>query len=192
LFLLTVVRVGTSPSCGAQEGTFAFQIRGGSSVPLSSFKDPEGGWSGAASEGAALGMGFTLPLPGPLGGYLGFGQYRFGCDGETCRSGKSWISTGFDVALRWVAGRNRVRPWVQGGLHSARVEGALASSGEAEVEVSDRGSGVEVGGGVLFGIGERTSLSAGCRYGRVDVSFPHRGSLGMKYLVVDMGLVLGF
>jgi hypothetical protein len=192
LFLLSALGLGNPSQCEAQEGSFAFQIRGGATIPLSTFRDPEGGWGGKTSEGAAFGMGFTLPLPGPLGGYLGFGQYRIGCDREVCSSGKSWVSTGFDVALRMVFGRKRVRPWLQGGLHSARVEGESISDEGVESRASERGAGFEAGGGILFAIGERASLNAGARYGRVDVDFLELGTLGMRYLVVDLGLVLGF
>ena len=102
------------------------------------------------------------------------------------------MSTGFDVALRMVLGRKRIWPWIQGGLHSALVEGEPVSSEGASPRVSDRGTGVEAGGGFLIAIGERSSLSAGGRYGRVDGVFPELGTLEMKYLVVDLGLVLGF
>jgi hypothetical protein len=49
-----------------------------------------------------------------------------------------------------------------------------------------------MGGGVLLAVGDRTSLSTGVRYGRVDVDFPKVGTLKMGYLGVDLGLVLGF
>ena len=58
--------------------------------------------------------------------------------------------------------------------------------------MSERGVGVEMGGGVLLAVGDRTSLSTGIRYGRLDVDFSKIGTLGMRYLSVDLGLVLGF
>jgi hypothetical protein len=49
-----------------------------------------------------------------------------------------------------------------------------------------------MGGGVLLAVGDRTSLSTGVRYGRVDVDFPKVGTLKMRYLGAELGLVLGF
>jgi hypothetical protein len=137
-------------------------------------------------------MGFTIPVRGPLGGYLGFSQYRFGCDEDVCPPRRSWVSTGFDVALRLVLGRRRIRPWIQGGLHTARVEGRVIAAGGPKKETSDRGNGLEGGVGFLIAIGERTSVSPGVRYGSLDPGFSDRGSFRMRYLVLDVGLVLGF
>lgn len=178
--------------CAAQEGAFAFQVRGGVGVPVGDFRSGEGNWAGRAEAGPAMTMGFTLPFPGPLGAYLGFGQYRFGCGEAVCRPGKEWVSTGFDGGLRFVLGERRVRPWVQAGVHTARVEASLAIDSDGGKRISDRGVGVEVGGGLLVAVGRRTSLNTGVRYGRLDADFSKVGTLGMRYLGVDLGLALGF
>jgi hypothetical protein len=138
-------------------------------------------------------MGFTFPLGGFLGGYLGFSQHRFGCDETVCPGGKEWASTGFDVAFRIVlGGRRPLRPWIQGGLHTHRVEGRVLEGGGVRTLHSDQGGGYEVGGGVLIKVGNRTSLSPGVRVGLGNVPFPDRGNMSLRFLVFDLGLVLGF
>ena len=177
----------------AQEGSFAFEIRGGPVLPVGSFRSgEEEGW-GKGKAGPAFGMGFTLPAPGPFGMFLGFGQRHFGCDAPACPAGADWVSTGFDVALRLVLGRDRIRPWFRGGLHTHVVEGRILESGSGASGIqSETGYGYEVGGGVLIALGRRTSLSPGIRYGFADVPFQERPDLALRYLVADLGLVLGF
>jgi hypothetical protein len=192
LVLAGLAGPGASGSLWGQEGSFAYQIRGGMSTAVGSFRDPDQGWKGKAGAGASLSMGFTFPLHRPLGVYLGFSQHRFRCDEAVCPSGKNWVSTGFDVALRSVLGRRPVRPWLQAGFHSHRVEGRLFRDQGVKRVASDGGGGFEVGGGFLVKIGERASLSPGIRYGEGNVPFPLEGRMGMRYLVADLGLVVGF
>jgi len=177
----------------SQERAFAFEIRGGGALPLSSFRSGEDRWAGEAGASTAFGMGFTLPGPGPFGAFLGFGQRRFECMEPVCPRGSEWVSTGFDVALRLVLGHARVRPWLRGGLHNHRFEGRIwEGEGEAVEIHSDGGGGFEVGGGVLIAIGPRTSLSPGLHYGWGEVPFPQRRAMRLRYLVMDMGVVFGF
>ena len=176
----------------AQEGPYAFQLRGGVTLPVGDFGDEEMGWEREAGSGPSLNMAFTFPLRGALGGYLGFGQYRFSCDREVCPEGKTWTSTGFDVALRLVLGSRPLRPWIQGGFHNHRVEGRIQSPDGPVRLRSEGGGGYEVGGGVLVRVGERTSLAPGVRFGLGNVPFDGRANLGLRFLVLDLGLVLGF
>ncbi|MGW8265750.1 MAG: outer membrane beta-barrel protein [Longimicrobiales bacterium] len=194
LFLvsLAVLSLGIT-TARAQEGAFAFEIRGGAGLPTSAFRTGGDGWVGKTGIGASFGMGFTLPAPGPFGVLLGFGQRRFGCQGEVCAEGADWISTGFDVALRLVLGRKRIRPWFKGGLHTHRLEGSvLGMDGGFRDLNSDGGYGFEAGGGILVAIGERSSLSPGLHYGWGEVPFPDRSDLRLQYFMIDLGLVLGF
>lgn len=177
----------------SQEGAFAFQIQGGWSFPLAEFRQGGEVWQGETGQGPNFGMGFTFPAPGPFGAYLGFGQRHFECDSSVCPEGRNWVSTGFDVALRLVLGEGRVRSWLQGGLHTHRLEGRLLEQGGKGSRVtSDGGVGVEVGTGVLISLGERTSLSPGVRFGWGEVPFPDRPTMGLRYLVVDLGILMGF
>jgi len=190
VFLLSLLWA-VSPA-GAQEGRFAFQIRGGGTVPLGDFRAEDRGWEGKTGSGPSFGMGFHIPLKGLLGAYLGFSQHRFGCQEEVCHRGKDWVSTGFDVGLRWVLGRHRIRPWFLVALHAPRVEGRLVEEGERVKRTSEGAGGLEAGGGIMIRIGEGTSLQPGVRYGRVDLPFPDQDPLELRYLVVDLGLVMSF
>lgn len=192
---LALAVLGLLPSRGTlagQEGSFAFQIRGGGALPVGAFRSAEEGWEGRAGRGTSFGMGFTFPVLGPLGGYLGFGQRRFQCDDAVCPSGKYWTSTGFDVAARTVIGRSRIRLWTQAGLHTHRMEGRIRLDGKPHHLTSEGGAGFELGGGVLIQIGRRTSLSPGLWYGQGHVPFTGRASMQPRYLIMDLGLVMGF
>ncbi len=189
---LLLALAGSGGPVGAQEGPFTFQIRGGATMPLADFRAADEGWEGETAPGTSLAMGFTFPLMGPVGAYLGFGQHRFACDQRVCPSGAEWISTGFDVAARWVVGRRRLRPWVQAGFHNHRLEGRILEEGEGRALTSDGGGGFEVGGGLLIQVGERTSLAPGLRYGEGNVPFTVQGRMRPRYLVADVGLSVGF
>lgn len=189
LFVLLALPAGG----GAQEGAFAFHISGGQGIPVGPFASEERGWEGKSGAGPAFGMGFSFPAPGPLLLFLGFGQRRFSCDESACPPGADWISTGYDVGLRYRIGRERIRGWVQGGIHTHRVEGEDRDpEGEGKPLVSDGGMGLEVGGGILIGIGERTSLAPGLRYGRGRAPLRNGRTLRPRYLLIELGLVLGF
>ncbi len=190
---LVVSSLGTgSGQAAGQEGRFAFQIRGGETVPLEGFRDDARGWEQSAGRGPSFGMGFTFPFRRFVDGYLGFSQHRFGCDEDVCQEGQEWVSTGFDLALRIVMGDRRLRPWIQGGLHTPRIEGRIAQEGGARGLTSSGGVGYEFGGGLLVKVGERMSLSPGLRYGSAEVPFQVQPTMELRYLVVDLGLVVGF
>jgi hypothetical protein len=190
--LLWLASASAPSALWAQEGAFSVQIRGGASLPVAAFRDEARGWEGGAGEAASFGIGFNLPLPGPLGGYFGFSQHRFRCDKSICPKGESWVSTGFDAALRVVMGSRRMRPWLQGGLHTHRVEVLILDGSDRLDLVSRGGSGFEAGGGILVQVGKRMSLSPGLRYGQGRVPFPGYPSLRVQYLIADIGLVVGF
>jgi hypothetical protein len=193
-FVLPALALSYGPEgAWGQEGAFAFHISGGQGVPVGRFASEERGWEGKSRAGPAFGMGFSFPGPGPLMLFLGFGQRRFPCDESACPAGADWTSTGYDVALRYVVGEGRVRAWMQGGIHTHRVEGeGWSEEGETYPLLSDGGTGSEVGGGVLIGIGERTSLAPGLRYGRGRAPLRNGRILRPRYLLLELGLVLGF
>jgi hypothetical protein len=171
---------------------FAFQIRGGATAAVGGFLNEDEGWEEKAGPGRSFGMGFTFPLFRMVGGYLGFSQHKFSCDEDVCPEGEGWLTTGFDVALRYVVGRGEIRPWVQAGLHTHRLEAKVFEEVGVRTLHSDEAGGFEVGGGVLIEMGERTSLSPGLRYGRGTVPFSWRPNMKLEYLVADLGLVVGF
>jgi len=191
--LLLGLGQGVGPATAeGQEGPYAFQLRGGYTIPVAAFRDAARGWEEEAGGGPSLGMGFTFPIHRVIGGYLGFSQHRFGCDEDVCQEGKAWVSTGFDIALRVVLGDRKVRPWIQGGLHTPRIEGRVPNEGRAQKLTSSGGTGFEVGGGILVKVGERMSLSPGVRYGAAEVPFSVQPTIQLRYLVLDLGLVVGF
>ena len=175
-----------------QAGAYAFQIRGGVTQPLGDFLDESEGWEGKAGAGSSLAMGFTFPIDWYIGGLVGFGQHRFSCDTRVCPEEKAWISTGFDLAIRIAGKRGPVRPWIQGGFHSHRVQVTLLGDGLPREVNSEGGGGLEAGVGLLVQIGERASLSPGVRYGLGNVPFSSRPTLDLSFLVFDLGLVVGF
>jgi len=188
---VTCLGLAPTPAQG-QEGPYAFSIRGGTTLPVGSFRDETEGWEGRAGRGTSLAMGFTFPLFRFVGGYLGFSQHKFGCDENVCPEGNSWVSTGFDVALRVVAGGGMVRPWVQGGVHTHRMEARIHGDAGPLSLNSEGGGGYEVGGGILIKVAERMSLSPGVRYGLGNVPISGHPNLGIRFLVFDLGLVAGF
>jgi len=190
--LVGVASIFSPTILAGQEGSFSFQVRGGASIPVLAFRDEARGWEGRASQGTSFGMGFNVPFPGPTGGYFGFSQHRFRCDSTVCPEGESWVSTGLDVALRVVLGNRRIRPWLQGGLHTQHLEARMWEESEVVDVTSNRGFGFEAGGGLLVQIGTRMSLSPGLRFGSGTVPFSGYPSLRLRYLIADLGLILGF
>jgi hypothetical protein len=192
LFLIGFAFIGFPKALSGQEGAFAFQLRGGAFLPTGDLRS-EKGWEKEAKGDVAFGMGFTFPLVGPLGTYFGFSQYRFSCDPSVCPEGEGWESTGFDVALRLVVRRrHRIRPWLQVGLHTHRVRSRIYDPETVRERHSEGGGGIEVGGGILVQIRERMSLSPGLRYGHAEAPYDNSPDLRLRYLVADLGLVVGF
>jgi len=82
---------------------------------------------------------------------------------------------------------------MQGGIHTHRMEGeVLDAGGDPKRITSDGGGGFEVGGGLLIAIGKRNSMSPAVRYGWGEVPFAGQRAMGLRYLILDLGLVLGF
>ena len=181
-----------APQLSGQAGSYAFQIRGGGTLSIGQFADENQGWEKKAGSGTSLGMGFIFPVYRVIGGYVGFSQHRFSCDQGVCPKDEAWVSTGFDMAVRIVMGEEGVGPWFQGGLHTHRMEVGVMAEGKTRDLTSQGGWGYEIGCGLLLRIGERTSLSPGVRYGLGNVPFAGRPNVGLRFLVFDLGLVLGF
>ena len=91
-----------------------------------------------------------------------------------------------------VFGHAAVRPWIQAGIHTNLIEGVVFDHIGVKSLQSEDGGGYETGLGVLVKIGERMSLAPGVRYGLSNVPFRGRSSMRLRYLVGDLGLVLGF
>ena len=58
--------------------------------------------------------------------------------------------------------------------------------------VSERASGWEAGGGLAIVITRKIALNPGLRYAKMEPVFNSHGKLRMRYLVADLGILVGF
>ena len=149
------------------------------------------GVEGPPSVDASFGVHFALTR-GKIGYLLGFTENRFGCRQGACDTEASFVSTAWDLGLRISLRETGFIPWLRFNGTSAVVQAHLGAPGAVIVEESDRGWGFEAGAGLLIPLGTQFAVSPGIRYGRIDVDYPSRGKLETRYMVVDLGLVLGF
>ena len=80
----------------------------------------------------------------------------------------------------------------QQGNGNKPIEGEFQEGTERTSEVSERASGWEAGGGVAIVVTRRLALNPGIRYSTVSPGFSGREELRMRYLLVDLGLLVGF
>lgn len=179
-----------------QLSVIQMEVNGGGSIPVSEFAEPPG-WEGEATEGPSFGVHLAL-TSGHLAYLVGFSEHRFRCPEASCGAETHLVSTAWDVGLRINLRRSGVVPWLRVGAVAALLRADLGTSVSAGStletvrEESDRGWGFEAGAGVLIPVAVRFGLSPGVRYGRVDLDLASRGVLRERYLVVDLGFVLGF
>lgn len=175
----------------AQVSALQLEVNGGAAFPVQELSGPEG-FEDEASTDTTFGVHFAL-TSGRITYLVGFSEHRFGCPAIGCGGKTNFVSTAWDLAVRLNLRREGVVPWLRLGTVAALVQADFTASGEPSLPAeSDRGWGFEAGAGVLIPVATRLALNPGVRYGRVDVDFPTRGELAMRYLVVDLGLVLGF
>ncbi len=163
--------------------------RGGTSVPMGSFRDRPGGERLGGAP--AVGLQFALLRGGRTYLYLGFAQSRITC--SACP--ESWVSTDWEAGVQLLLRTGRVVPWLRAGVVSPTVENVPVASeggGTARYGTSERGWGGEAGAGLRIGLTERVALSPGVRFVAVDLGGAGAEDLRMRYLTIDLGLVLGF
>ena len=176
-----------------QLSVMQMEVNGGASVPVAEFAAVDG-WEGEASTDASFGVHFVL-TSGHLGYVVGFSEHRFKCLEAECGAQTDLVSTAWDLGVRLNLRTSGVVPWLRLGVVAALLEADLGTAGSAGATVreeSDRGWGFEAGAGILIPLAARFGLSPGVRYGRVDLDLASKGVLRERYLVVDLGLVLGF
>ncbi len=184
---------GDAGSVVAQHSNLTFDARLGLGVPMGGFADEAEGWEGAASEGVTFGLSFGYEFWNRVILYAGFSQHRFGCPAQGCGLESDFVATGFDIGSRiLLRSSGMFVPWTRFGWITYRVEGDFQEGGERTSEVSDRASGWEAGGGVAIVVTRKLALNPGVRYSTVSPDFDGRGELRMRYLVVDLGLLVGF
>ena len=164
------VRAGVlAPVAGSREG----RNRGGRIGPAGSF-----------------GVLFAIERSATRQFYLGFSQHRLDCTDDGCGGDGRYIATAWDLGMRFDLRALDPVPWLRLGVTIPRVERERPAPLDAEV--SSLGVGVEAGLGVRFGVGGRLSLSPGVRFGAVDTDLPSGGTLRLRYLAADLGLVVEF
>ena len=172
----------------AQISPLSLEARGGAWIPTSDLAGATG-FEGEASPDVSFGVHFVL-RSALISYVVGFSEHRFGCDPLECGGAVDFVSTAWDLGLRVNLGRAGIVPWLSLGASAALYEAHVADG--VAPESSDRGWGYEAGAGVLLPVGGRFALNPAVRYGRNDADFPSRGGLETRYIIADVGFVLGF
>ena len=181
----------------AQVSPLQVEVNVGAGVSVQEFAGVEG-FEGEAGDGTTFGVHFALTTRSSLTWYVGFSQHRFGCDGTPCGSVDDIVTTSWDIGARVNLLSGPVIPWIRAGVvsHLAELDftGAVTEgSAPATVRLeSDRGWGFEGGVGVMITIAPRLAINPGVRYSRVTTAFDGVGDLEMRFLSIDLGIVLGF
>lgn len=194
--LLAAAGLFTPTVSEGQLSVVQMEVNGGASIPVAEFAALDG-WEGEASTDASFGVHFALTR-GRLGYVVGFSEHRFRCPEAGCGVETDLVSTSWDIGIRVNLRTSGVVPWLRFGVVAALLEADLATVASPGVtattvrEESDRRWGFEAGAGVLIPVATRFGLNPGVRYGKVDLDLASKGVLRERYLVVDLGLVLGF
>lgn len=183
-------------AASAQVSPLQVEVNVGAAVSVQEFAGREG-FEGEAGDGSTFGVHFALTTRSYLTWYVGFSQHRFACDGATCGQVDDIVTTSWDVGARINLLSGPVVPWIRAGVvsHLAELDftGAVTEGSTPTVRLeSDRGWGFEGGAGVMITLAPRLAINPGVRYSRVTTGFDGIGNLGMRFLSVDLGLVLGF
>jgi hypothetical protein len=187
---LVLVLAGlVAPTSARAQAPLALEVRGGAFVPVAGFRTgPEQG--GRLGWGPSFGLGFALERSDGLHLLLGFSQHRVDCADDGCGGEGEYVSTAWDLGARLDMGSGVSVPWVRLGLTFPRVERNRPEP--FDDDVTSLGLGAEAGAGVRLGVAGRFHLSPGIRFGLVDADLPSGGTLRMRYLAADVGLVVGF
>ena len=180
-----------------QVSPLQIEVNVGVALPVQELSGEEG-FEGEATSGATFGVHFALTTRSYLTWYLGFSQHRFGCERGRCLTADDIVSTSWDMGARFNLVSGPVVPWLRVGVisHIAELDRPADSPGGSTPTVvrleSDRGWGLEGGAGLMITLGPRFALNTGVRYSRVTTGFGATGDLAMRFLAVDVGVVLGF
>lgn len=167
------------------QSTLVVEGRAGIATPAGS---PPTGWAERGS-GAATGVHFALRRGARHYLYIGFSQIRTPCDGQGCSGDQ--VSTQWEGGVRLDLRTEGVVPWLRLGAITPSIEG-VPSADAGGFELSDRGWGGEVGGGVRLPIAERISVGPGIRFLAARASVGSAESVTLRWIVMDLGLTVGF
>lgn len=199
--LLTIAAIAAAatlaPAAEAQEFLpLSFEIRGGGTIPVGDFADL-GDWEQAQS-GFAFGASAAVRMIPMVAVYAGYSEHGFDC--QRCREGGQMRSSGLDAGIRVdVPGIGFFDPWLRGGatFHTLRIERSdllLALEPGADTATSDRGTGLELGGGLNIALIPGLTATPGIRWNTYPAEFT--GALSTRrdvsYVLLDVGLRLAF
>ncbi len=189
LFSAVLLYAAGATSAVAQDAPLVLDLTGGLSIPVSSFAEGTAPGEGA-EQGAAFGVGFTLPRSDRIALYLGFHQHRFDCAPAECADGGTYIATGFDVGLRFslVTGHMAV-PWIR--LAAATTSLETRDLPAPNDGVSNLGWGMEAAVGVYVGW-DWIALQPMVGYSAVTPELPGGEGLALRYLTPSLGISLPF
>ncbi len=177
--------LGTAPL--SAQGPLTLELRGGWAIPTGSFtRGPAQG--GAMSGSHSFGARFGLERKIGLDLLVGFSQYRVDCARDGCGGDEEWVSTQWEVGLRWKGAPASVRPWVTLSAVLPRVERDRPTG----PVVSSTGIGAEVGLGAMFQLADRWFLTPGVRYAAFAPDFGLDGRVKMRLAIVQLGLLISF
>jgi len=165
----------------AAQTPLSVEVRGGIALPRDAFTedvDADGGYSTEIS--VTWGV---LPFVGVYGAWQRAEFDREGSESSVITD-QGWAA---GVRLAVPTPVIPIDPWIRAGVTVHEVEaGGLEGGG-------DRGVGMELAGGLRFGVGSRISLTPGVtwtRYGFDDASLDD-GEANVDYLRVDVGVRIG-
>lgn len=187
-FVCLLTACATTAPLGAQ-APLVIEGRAGAITPVAGFgTGPEQG--GELRSGPSFGVGFALERSDGLHLTIGFSQHRLDCEDDGCAGEGLYVATAWDLGARLDLASGAVVPWVRVGATVPRVERDRPEP--LESDVTALGIGGEVGAGLRVSAAGRFHLSPGVRFGAADTEISSGGTLRMRYLVFDVGLVVGF
>lgn len=176
-----------SASPSVAQGPLTLEFRGGWAIPVGEFtRGPEQG--GAMSGSQSFGARFGLERAIGLDLLVGFSQYRVDCALDGCGGDEEWVSTHWEIGLRWKGPPATIRPWATGSAILPRVERDRPGG----TVVSGTGIGAEVGLGAMFQLADRWFLTPGIRYAAFAPEFGQDDRVKMRLAIVQLGLLISF
>ncbi len=190
--VLVLPLVVTSPTAAQGLLPFSAEVRAG--VAFS---------TGDLAEDAEIDMGYGFEINGKyqfnplLAIYAGYDRYEFSGEPEEAIGNveseltDAGVVLGAQVSLPLPG----FGPWVRGGIMYNQATTGFSDDGASLAFESERALGFEVGGGLSFPLGPFVSVTPGVRYRAHSPEFEifdEPEAVDISYLVVDLGLSVGF
>jgi hypothetical protein len=167
--LAAVAAVGLAGTASAQMGPttpFSVEVRAGAALPTGDFGD-------VVSTGWTVGIDGTFnitPMFGIYGGYS-YSSYALDEELEDLFGEADVTEQGFDAGVKATLGGGTLpfTPYLRGGLIFHKLGGEFEDE-DVETEDSDYELGFEVGGGLMFPLGPRISVTPSVSYTSFSIS----------------------